>query len=80
MTTTAITAPAPITANSPDWLQLKAAATALQALQVQDGSVPDTAAHEAAAGHVGTITAATTARAPALPPGRPSLRSRPLHR
>ena len=50
MTTTALTAPAPITAGYPEWLRLKAAATALQALQVQDGSVPDAADHEAAAG------------------------------
>ncbi len=48
MTTTAITTTAPISASSPEWLQLKAAATALQALQVQDGSVPEAANHEAA--------------------------------
>ena len=41
MTTTAFTTTAPIPATSPEWLQLKAAATALQALQVQDGSVPE---------------------------------------
>ena len=67
MTTTAITTTAPISASSPEWLQLKAAATALQALQVQDGSVPETADHEAAAGHVRTITAAIEALAPAFP-------------
>ena len=67
MTTTAITTTAPISASSPEWLQLKAAATALQALQVQDGSVPETSSHEAAAGHVRTITAAIEALAPAFP-------------
>ena len=67
MTTTAITTTAPISASSPEWLQLKAAATALQALQVQDGSVPETANHEAAAEHVRTITAAIEALAPAFP-------------
>ena len=67
MTTTALTAPAPLTASNPQWLQLKAAATALQALQVQDGSVPDAAAHEAAAGYVETITAAVSALAPSFP-------------
>ena len=67
MTTTAITTTAPISATSPEWLQLKAAATALQALQVQDGSVPEAANHEAAAGHVRTISAAIQALAPAFP-------------
>ena len=67
MTTTALTAPAPITAGNQEWLRLKAAATALQALQVQDGSVPDAEAHEAAAGHVATITAAVAALAPSFP-------------
>ncbi len=67
MTVTALTASARITADSPEWQQLKAAATALQALQVKDGSVPDTADHPAAADHVATITAAVTALAPAFP-------------
>ncbi len=67
MTTTAITAPAPITASNQEWLRLKAAATALQALQIKDGSVPDADAHEAAAGHVATITAAVAALAPSFP-------------
>ena len=67
MTTTALTAPAPITAGNQEWLRLKAAATALRALQVQDGSVPDAEAHEAAAGHVETITAAVAALAPSFP-------------
>ncbi|MCB5292861.1 DUF6421 family protein [Arthrobacter sp. SO3] len=67
MTTTAITTTAPISASSPEWLQLKAAATALQGLQVQDGSVPEAASHEAAAGYVRTITDSISALAPALP-------------
>ena len=67
MTTTALTAPAPLTENHPEWVRLKAAATALQALQAQDGSVPDAADHAAAAGHVGTITAAVEALAPEFP-------------
>ncbi|MEO5780057.1 DUF6421 family protein [Arthrobacter sp. PAMC25284] len=67
MTTTATTTTGPISSDARDWLRLKAAATELQALQVQDGSVPDTAAHEAAAGHVHTITAAVSALAPAFP-------------
>ena len=67
MTTTAFTTTAPISAGSADWLELKAAATALQALQAQDGSVPEAADREAAAGHVRTITASISALAPAFP-------------
>ncbi|MEN3344208.1 MAG: hypothetical protein V7635_784 [Arthrobacter sp.] len=66
MSTTTLPATARITAGSPDWLRLKAAATALQALQGQDGSVPAAASREAAAGHVRTITAAIRALAPAF--------------
>lgn len=66
MTTTALTAPAPITASNPEWLRLKAAATALRRLQIQDGSVPDAADHAAAAGYVSTITASVTALAPSF--------------
>ncbi|MBV0893929.1 DUF6421 family protein [Microbacterium sp. NC79] len=53
--------------TSPEWLALKAAATALQSLQVKDGSVPDAANHEAAREHVATITASVTALAPLFP-------------
>ncbi|MGO4490920.1 DUF6421 family protein [Arthrobacter sp. 2YAF22_2] len=67
MTITALTATAPITSGSPEWQRLKAAATALQALQAQDGSVPEADDHAAAAGHVDTITAAVAALAPAFP-------------
>ena len=43
MTETLTAAVTGISANNQDWLRLKAAATALQALQVQDGSIPETA-------------------------------------
>ncbi|MDQ0769616.1 hypothetical protein QF031_002365 [Pseudarthrobacter defluvii] len=64
MLTTAVTG---ISAQNLDWLRLKAAATALQALQVQDGSVPERAHHAAAAGHVDTIVTAIRALSPAFP-------------
>ncbi|TBN58072.1 hypothetical protein EYE40_12080 [Glaciihabitans arcticus] len=38
------------------WLALKAAATALQASQMQDGSIPDDTTHAENRGHVETIT------------------------
>ncbi|KAA9107870.1 DUF6421 family protein [Microbacterium rhizomatis] len=44
--------------NTAAWLSLKHAATALQALQVKDGSVPDAAHHPDARAHVAAITAA----------------------
>ncbi|MEO6944005.1 MAG: DUF6421 family protein [Lacisediminihabitans sp.] len=43
-------------ANHPSWLSLKAAASALQPLEIQDGSIPDQAAHPEARGYVETIT------------------------
>jgi hypothetical protein len=43
-------------ANHPSWLALKAAASALRPLEIQDGSIPDAAAHPEARGHVETIT------------------------
>ncbi|WP_127820193.1 DUF6421 family protein [Microbacterium sp. CPCC 204701] len=52
---------------SPAWLSLKQAATALQALQVQDGSIPDAAAHDAARAHVTAITAAIEELRPRFP-------------
>jgi len=67
MTETLTTAVTGISAQNRDWLRLKAAATALQALQVKDGSVPDPADHPEAAGHVETIVAAIRALAPAFP-------------
>ncbi|MBG6056597.1 hypothetical protein RCH16_001272 [Cryobacterium sp. MP_M5] len=54
-------------ATSPAWLRLKAAATALQALQVKNGSVPEAIAHTDAAAHVATITAAVDELAPLFP-------------
>ncbi|RZI93390.1 MAG: hypothetical protein EOO67_06740, partial [Microbacterium sp.] len=54
-------------AAQPAWLGLKDAATTLQALQSQDGSVADPADHAAAAGHVETITRAIAALAPLFP-------------
>ncbi|WP_420716261.1 DUF6421 family protein [Pseudarthrobacter sp. LT1] len=67
MTETLTTAVTGISAQNKDWLRLKGAATALQALQVQDGSVPGTADHPAAARYVETIVDALTALAPAFP-------------
>jgi Family of unknown function (DUF6421) len=67
MTLTATTAPATISADHPEWQRLKASATALRALQVQDGSVSEEADHAAAAGHVAAIVDAVHALAPALP-------------
>jgi hypothetical protein len=46
------------------WLRLKAAATALQAVQAQDGSIADPAAHADAVAHVTVITAAIEELAP----------------
>ena len=53
--------------TSEAWLQLKDAATALQALQVKDGSIPDAASHVDAHAHVARIIAGIRALAPALP-------------
>jgi len=49
----------------PAWLRLKAAAEAVQPLQSQDGSVETE--KDAAAGHIGTITAAIEELAPLFP-------------
>lgn len=67
MTETLTTAVTGISAQDQDWLRLKAAATALQALQVQDGSVPNPADHGEAAQYVDAIVAAIRALAPAFP-------------
>jgi len=53
--------------RSEAWAGLKSAVTDLRALQVADGSVPDAAHHEAAAGHVGRVVAGIEALAPQLP-------------
>ncbi|OFI39028.1 hypothetical protein BIU82_16380 [Arthrobacter sp. SW1] len=67
MTTTATATRGRITADNPAWGSLKAAATALQALQIKDGSVPEAGDHEAARGHVAAITTAVEELAPAFP-------------
>ncbi|MBT2568604.1 hypothetical protein J7I84_19360 [Arthrobacter sp. ISL-85] len=67
MTETLTTAVTGISAQNQDWLRLKGAAAALQALQAKDGSVPDAANHLEAAGHVETIVGAVKALAPAFP-------------
>ncbi|MGQ1838167.1 DUF6421 family protein [Kocuria turfanensis] len=53
--------------SGPAWLRLKAAATALQALQVTDGSVPEASDHPAARELVGQIVASITELAPLFP-------------
>ena len=53
--------------QQPAWFALKDAATALQALQAQDGSVPEAADHAAARALVSRITAAIAALAPLFP-------------
>ncbi|KAA9158344.1 hypothetical protein F6B41_03615 [Microbacterium lushaniae] len=58
---------APGVEDSPAWRALKHAATALQALQAQDGSVPDAADHDAAASLVAEITGAIAELAPRFP-------------
>ncbi|MEQ7739638.1 DUF6421 family protein, partial [Escherichia coli] len=56
-----------ISAGNQDWLRLKAAATALQSFQDQDGSISETAAHGEAAQQVDTIVDAIRALAPHFP-------------
>lgn len=53
--------------NSPAWARLKQAAVALQAVQAQDGSVPDAAEHAASAQNVAAIVAAVRELAPLFP-------------
>lgn len=55
---------------SPAWLRLKAAATAIQGLQIKDGSIPDAAAHDRARALVAEIIAGIRALAPAFPHDR----------
>ncbi|MEN9752222.1 MAG: hypothetical protein RLZZ600_1269, partial [Actinomycetota bacterium] len=50
----------------PAWLELKAAASALQAFQAQDGSIEDPGNHAAAKAHVETIRASISILAPAF--------------
>ena len=56
-----------IMALDPAWLRLKHAATALQALQAQDGSVPEAADHATAADLIETITDSIATLAPSFP-------------
>jgi len=65
--TETLTAVPRISADNQDWLRLRTAASALQALQAPDGSVPDAASHTTAALHVDTIVDAVRALAPAFP-------------
>jgi len=53
--------------QQPAWLTLKGAATALQALQEQDGAIQDAADHARARELVATVTAAISALAPLFP-------------
>ena len=53
--------------TSEAWQQLKAAATAIQALQVKDGSIPDPADHTRGRELVETIVASISALAPLFP-------------
>ncbi|MGO4690377.1 DUF6421 family protein [Glaciibacter sp. 2TAF33] len=53
--------------TNPAWLRLKAAATALQGVQVTDGSIPERSDHADAAAQVATIVAAIEALAPLFP-------------
>lgn len=53
--------------NSPAWARLKQAAVALQAVQAQDGSIPDAAEHVASTENVAAIVAAVRELAPLFP-------------
>lgn len=53
--------------RQPAWLALKDAATALQQIQAQDGSVPETADHAEARVLAATVTAAIRTLAPLFP-------------
>ena len=53
--------------HSAAWHALKEAATAIQALQEKDGSIPDAAQHDAARAHVAAIVSGIRALAPAFP-------------
>ncbi|MBP2266439.1 hypothetical protein J3A64_001903 [Pseudarthrobacter sp. PvP004] len=56
-----------VTADNAEWMSLKAAATALQAHQEQDGSIADSSLHSEAAALVNTVTDAITALTPHFP-------------
>jgi hypothetical protein len=67
MTETVLSAPTRISAEHPHWTRLKAAATALQALQVQDGSIPVATDHAEAAVQVQAIVESLGGLAPIFP-------------
>ncbi|GAA3278375.1 DUF6421 family protein [Paenarthrobacter aurescens] len=67
MTTITTTLAQRVTADNAEWMSLKAAATALQAYQEQDGSIADSAVHAEAANLVSTVTDAISALAPSFP-------------
>ena len=51
-------------AGAPAWVALKSAATQLAGLQVKDGSVPESADHASARGHISSIQSAITELTP----------------
>jgi hypothetical protein len=53
--------------KSAAWIALKDAATALQPLQIKDGSIPEASDHAAARAHVDTIVASIRTLAPLFP-------------
>ncbi|MDN3496177.1 DUF6421 family protein [Planococcus sp. APC 4015] len=53
--------------HTASWRSLKAAAVALQGIQIKDGSIPEPTAHDAARAHVATIVAAIHDLAPSFP-------------
>jgi hypothetical protein len=75
MTETVISAPTRISAEHPHWTGLKAAATALQSLQVQDGSIPASADHDEAALLVAAIVESVSGLAPLFPHDEAYLRA-----
>ena len=79
-TLTTVVAPSVDLVAEPAWIALKAAATALQGLQIKNGSIPEsesdagasksatfTSAHTAAAAHVATICSSIEQLAPHFP-------------
>ena len=64
---TSLASPAGAPERSPAWHQLKAAASALQPLQVKDGSVPETSNHALASELVDAIVEAIRTLAPSFP-------------
>jgi hypothetical protein len=54
-------------AGHPAWLRLKDSVIALRELQTEDGSIPDSSNHPAAAGHLATILPAIAELAPFFP-------------